>query len=137
MLPGWRISTPNRIRRIVPAGRQSGVEVARAQVAALLPPGGRVVFTSGATEALNWAIKGTQGAIVTLATEHAAVLDTVRASGRSASVQGVGEDGLVAATDVSAEGGWSRRAGHTETQSDSADRGDCRSRACSRMPGRR
>ena len=59
---------------------KAAVEVARAQVAALLPPGGRVVFTSGATEALNWAIKGTQGAIVTLATEHAAVLDTVRAS---------------------------------------------------------
>lgn len=84
---------------------KAAVEVARAQVAALLPPGGRVVFTSGATEALNWAIKGTQGAIVTLATEHAAVLDTVRASGRAASVLGVGEDGLVAATDVSVEGG--------------------------------
>ena len=84
---------------------KAAVEVARAQVAALLPPGGRVVFTSGATEALNWAIKGTQGAIVTLATEHAAVLDTVRASGRSASVLGVDEGGLVAATDVSVAGG--------------------------------
>ncbi len=42
------------------AGRQAraAVEVARDQVAALLPAGGRVVFTSGATEALNWAIKG-------------------------------------------------------------------------------
>ena len=56
-------------------------------------------------EAINWAIKGTQGAIVTLATEHAAVLDTVRASGRPASVLGVGEGGLVAAADVSLEGG--------------------------------
>ena len=64
-----------------------------------------MVFTSGATEALNWAIKGTQGAIVTLATEHAAVLDTVRASGRSASVLGVGGDGLVAANDVTLEDG--------------------------------
>ncbi|MFM9828232.1 MAG: aminotransferase class V-fold PLP-dependent enzyme, partial [Sphingomonas sp.] len=35
---------------------KAAVEVARDQVAALLPPGGRVVFTSGATEALNWAI---------------------------------------------------------------------------------
>ena len=45
------------------AGRaaKAAVEVARDQVAALLPPGGRVVFTSGATEALNWAIKGDGG----------------------------------------------------------------------------
>lgn len=67
------------------AGRKAKavVEHARAQVAALLPPGGRVVFTSGATEALNWAIKGTTGGIVTLATEHAAVLDTVEAESRA------------------------------------------------------
>ncbi|MGU3390974.1 cysteine desulfurase family protein [Sphingomonas sp. M1A8_2b] len=58
------------------------VEVARDQVAALLPPGGRVAFTSGATEALNWAIKGTSGEMVTLATEHAAVLDTVSSESR-------------------------------------------------------
>ena len=56
---------------------KAAVEVARGQIAALLPKGGRVVFTSGATEALNWAIKGMRGAIVTQATEHAAVLDTV------------------------------------------------------------
>jgi cysteine desulfurase len=61
---------------------KAAVEVARAQVAALLPPGGRVVFTSGATEALNWAIKGIAGPIVTTAIEHAAVLDTVAAEGR-------------------------------------------------------
>jgi len=69
------------------AGRaaKAAVEVARAQIASLLPKGGRVVFTSGATEALNWAIKGVEGAVVTLATEHAAVLDTVRslAEGRA------------------------------------------------------
>src|SRR3546814_5409967 len=34
----------------------AAVEVARDQVAALLPTGGRVFFTSGATEALNWAL---------------------------------------------------------------------------------
>ena len=61
---------------------KAAVEIAREQVAALLPPGGRVVFTSGATETLNWAIKGTAGPIATLATEHAAVLDTVAAEGR-------------------------------------------------------
>ena len=79
------------------AGRKAkaAVEVAREEIAALLPPGGRVVFTSGATEALNWAIKGTQGPIVTLATEHAAVLDTVAASARPATVLPVARDGLV------------------------------------------
>ena len=73
------------------------VEVARDQVAALLPPGGRVAFTSGATEALNWAIKGTTGPIVTLSTEHAAVLDTVAAEaarGRPVAILPVGADGL-------------------------------------------
>ncbi|WP_380780732.1 cysteine desulfurase family protein [Sphingomonas sp. R86520] len=74
------------------------VEVARDQVAALLPPDGRVAFTSGATEALNWAIKGTTGPIVTLATEHAAVLDTVAAEavrGRQVTILSVGPDGVV------------------------------------------
>ncbi|HEX8380504.1 MAG TPA: cysteine desulfurase family protein, partial [Allosphingosinicella sp.] len=50
------------------------------------PPlqGGELYFTSGATEAINWALKGAAARlpenrrrIVTLATEHAAVLDTV------------------------------------------------------------
>ena len=82
------------------AGRaaKAAIEHARSQVAALLPPGGRVAFTSGATEALNWAIKGTTGGIVTLATEHAAVLDTAaaeRARGRGVIVLPVGSDGLV------------------------------------------
>ncbi len=78
------------------AGRQAkaAVEVAREQVAALMPPGGRVVFTSGATEALNWAIKGVGGRIVTVATEHAAVLDTARAVG-AVEVAGVDREGLV------------------------------------------
>ncbi|TPG43098.1 cysteine desulfurase [Sphingomonas koreensis] len=77
---------------------KAAVEHARDQVAALLPPGGRVAFTSGATEALNWAIKGTTGAIVTIATEHAAVLDTVEAErrrGRAVTVLPVGADGIV------------------------------------------
>ena len=78
------------------AGRQAkaAVEIAREQVAALMPPGGRVVFTSGATEALNWAIKGVGGRIVTVATEHAAVLDTARAVG-AVEVAGVDREGLV------------------------------------------
>ena len=79
------------------AGRQAraGVEVAREQVAALMPGGGRTAFTSGATEALNWAIKGSTGPIVTIATEHAAVLDTVAATGRPVTVLPVGGDGLI------------------------------------------
>ena len=84
---------------------KAAVEVARDQVAGLLPPGGRVAFTSGATEALNWAIKGTTGPIVTLATEHAAVLDTTAAEatrGRPVTILPVGTDGLVDLDDVHA-----------------------------------
>ena len=57
----------------------AAVEVAREQVAALLPKGGRVIFTSGATEAINLAIKGSGcgSSVTALATEHAAVLDCV------------------------------------------------------------
>ncbi|MGR6328217.1 cysteine desulfurase family protein [Sphingomonas sp. XXL09] len=82
------------------AGRQAkaAVEVARDRIAAAMPAGGAPSFTSGATEALNWAIKGTTGPIVTLATEHAAVLDTVAAEarrGRAVVVLPVGRDGLV------------------------------------------
>ncbi|OYY63485.1 cysteine desulfurase family protein [Sphingomonas sp. 28-62-11] len=82
------------------AGRaaKAAVEVARERVSALLPPGGSLAFTSGATEALNWAIKGTSGSIVTIATEHAAVLDTVEAvrrEGRRAVILPVGVDGLI------------------------------------------
>jgi cysteine desulfurase len=77
---------------------KAAVEVARDDVGALMPSGGKVSFTSGATEALNWAIKGTTGGIVTLATEHAAVLDTVEAEarkGREVTVLPVGSDGLI------------------------------------------
>ncbi len=55
------------------------VEAAREAILALLPKGGQLYFTSGATEAINWALRGTNGGIVTLATEHAAVLDTAAA----------------------------------------------------------
>jgi cysteine desulfurase len=74
---------------------RAAVEVARGQVAALLPPGGKLAFTSGATESLNWAIKGTTRPIVTLATEHAATLDTVAATGRPVTILPVRPDGLV------------------------------------------
>ncbi|WP_395623875.1 cysteine desulfurase family protein [Sphingomonas daechungensis] len=66
-------------------GREAdaAIDVARKQVdEAIGLHGGRVAFTGGATEALNWALKGTlerakgRNRIVTVATEHAAVLDT-------------------------------------------------------------
>ena len=57
----------------------AAVEVARDQVAALFPPGGKVVFTGSATEALNLAIRGgPYGPVAVSAIEHAAVRDTVR-----------------------------------------------------------
>ena len=62
------------------AGRAAAaaVEVARDQVAALLPRGGRVIFTSGATEALNWALfcgaRAMPGGVAGLSIEHAASL---------------------------------------------------------------
>lgn len=75
------------------------VELARDEVARLMPPGGRVVFTSGATEALNIAIQGAPpGGIVAIATEHAAVLDTIEAlkwTGRTITVLPVDAEGLV------------------------------------------
>ena len=77
---------------------KAAVEVAREQIAALMPPGGGVVFTGGATESLNWSIKGIAGPVVTVATEHAAVLDTVAAEaarGREVTVLPVGHGGLV------------------------------------------
>ncbi len=92
-------------------GREAAaaVEVARAEVAELLPSGGRVFFTSGATEALNWAIKGcvTKGGGVVLPdTEHAAVRDTalwLGEHGADVSVLHVGHDGLVAMEDARAQ----------------------------------
>lgn len=69
----------------------AAVEMARDQIAALLPKGGRVIFTSGATEALNLAIKGCGLPVAALATEHAAVLDCVAHLGGA--VVPVGSDG--------------------------------------------
>ena len=70
-------------------GREAAaaIEIARARVTKALGGSsvpGKLSFTSGATEAINWALKGTaeNGAagrtrIVALASEHAAVLDTL------------------------------------------------------------
>jgi len=87
-------------------GREAAaaIEVARDQVVrALERAGGRFAFTSGATEALNWALKGTfetasKRKLVTVATEHAAVLDSAEwLEGKGIEVirLHVGADGLV------------------------------------------
>ena len=62
---------------------KAAVEFAREQVAALFPAGGKVVFTSGATEAINLAIRGSGkgGTVSVSAIEHAAVLDTAKDAG--------------------------------------------------------
>jgi cysteine desulfurase len=63
---------------------EAAIEVARKRVEqAIGLKGGSVAFTGSATEALNWAFKGSvekapkeRNRIITVATEHAAVLDT-------------------------------------------------------------
>lgn len=82
--------SPHRMGRMAAAA----IEAAREHVAALFPSGGRVIFTSGATEALNLAIKGApgEGSIAVSAIEHAAVLDTAQSLG-ACHVLGVDQDG--------------------------------------------
>ncbi|MDL2353258.1 MAG: aminotransferase class V-fold PLP-dependent enzyme [Pseudomonadota bacterium] len=80
------------------AGRAAAaaVEVAREQVAALLPKGGRVIFTSGATEALNQAIRSVpRGAIAYSAIEHSAVVNAALATGAAVHELPVSAEGLV------------------------------------------
>jgi cysteine desulfurase len=91
--------SPHRIGRAAKAA----VELARDQVAAPFGPGGRLLFTSGATEALNWAIKGIaetaeRRRIVVTAIEHAAVLDTagwLAGRGYDVTMLPVERDGIV------------------------------------------
>lgn len=100
-----KFANPHSAHRL---GREAAaaVSIARDKVAELLPSGGDVIFTSGATEAINLGILGyLRGAndparreIVTLATEHAAVLDTMRYAetlGYSLKILTVDGDGLV------------------------------------------
>ena len=82
----------------------AAVEIARKQVEkAIGLKGGSIAFTGSATEAINWALKGTvekagrgRTRIVTVATEHAAVLDTcewLAGQGIDLTVLPVGDDG--------------------------------------------
>jgi cysteine desulfurase len=84
--------SPHRMGRMAAAA----VEAARENVAALMPTGGRVIFTSGATEALNMVLQASSGDVLTFATEHAAVLDcraAVERAGHSLEVLPVRSDG--------------------------------------------
>ena len=87
------------------------VDIARSQVAQLLgADAGEIIFTSGATEAVNLAIKGVfetyfaKGKhIITVSTEHKAVLDTcahLERVGAEITYLGVSHDGLVDLTQI-------------------------------------
>jgi cysteine desulfurase len=74
----------------------AAVEVAREQVAGLLPEGGRVIFTSGATEALNQALRTIPcGAIAVSAIEHSAVVNAALSTGAAVQQLPVNSEGLV------------------------------------------
>lgn len=86
---------------------QAAIEVARKQIeSAIGLDDGSVAFTGSATESINWAIRGIvetalakkpdRNRIITVATEHAATLDTcewLSAYGVDLTVLPVGEDG--------------------------------------------
>jgi cysteine desulfurase len=112
MLPLLRGQVGNASSLDHDAGRRTrdAVDAARRQVAAVIGASHKdIVFTSGATEADNLAIKGVAERaadtgdgrgdhIVTVATEHRAVLDTCRhlaARGCRVTVLPVGADGLL------------------------------------------
>ena len=92
----------------------AAIEVARGQVErAIGLDGGSVAFTGSATEALNWALKGTvekapkgRNHIITVATEHAAVLDScewLAGQGVDLTVLPVSSDGLLDLEDLNQE----------------------------------
>jgi cysteine desulfurase len=95
-------NSAHRLGRIAAADVELGRDRVRA---ALGKTDGKLVFTSGATEALNIAIVGAARSapsdrkrVITLATEHAAVLETVlalRREGFEPVILPVGPDGLV------------------------------------------
>jgi cysteine desulfurase len=85
---------------------QEAVDAARGRIAALINASpGEIIFTSGATESNNLAIKGCAKAlrargdhIITVATEHKSVLDSCRRleqEGWNLTILGVTPDGLV------------------------------------------
>jgi cysteine desulfurase len=111
MLPFFseRFGNPHSAEHIMGQDADSAVEIARGQVAALIGAEPReIVFTSGATEANNLAIKGAaryaasqdseRRRVITVATEHPCVLETVAdlaAEGFDSVVLSVQPDGLL------------------------------------------
>ena len=108
MLPYFSEHFGNAASKTHPFGWKAddAVEAARRQVAALIGANAKeIVFTSGATESNNLALKGVAHAsrsrgnhIVTLTTEHKAVLDSchhLEDEGFAVTYLGVGRDGLV------------------------------------------
>ncbi len=92
---------------------EAAVEKARAQVASIIKADPReIVFTSGATESNNLALKGTaqfhkdkKNHIITVVTEHKCVLDTCRhleQDGFEVTYLPVGTDGLINLDDLKA-----------------------------------
>ncbi|MGI8783233.1 MAG: IscS subfamily cysteine desulfurase [Acidobacteriota bacterium] len=113
MLPYFTTNFGNAASRNHSFGWQAeqGVENARDQVARIIGAKSKeIVFTSGATESNNLAIKGVAHMyrekgdhIITCATEHKAVLDTCKhleTEGFRVTYLPVGSDGLVSADDV-------------------------------------
>lgn len=113
MLPFFSERFGNPSSRMHGFGQEAhaAVESARAEVAALVSASPEeIVFTSGATESDNLAVRGVAGAIgergrhvVTTEIEHPAVLEPCRSlerRGFEVTRAGVGPDGLVVAADV-------------------------------------
>ncbi|MDE1904121.1 MAG: aminotransferase class V-fold PLP-dependent enzyme [Alphaproteobacteria bacterium] len=102
-----RFGNPHSLTHAYGREAEQAVEQARAQLADLIGADPReLIFTSGATEANNMAIKGAarfhrqfgKDGVVTLATEHKCVLESAKAlerDGFRVTVLPVGGDGLV------------------------------------------
>ena len=111
MRPWWEenFANPGSVEHALGRAAEAAVEEARGHVAALVgAEPSEILFTSGATESNNLAIKGaarfarSQGTdrlrVITLATEHKCVLESVRdlgAEGFEPMVLPVGPDGLL------------------------------------------
>ncbi|HYL31638.1 MAG TPA: aminotransferase class V-fold PLP-dependent enzyme [Stellaceae bacterium] len=108
MLPWFseKIGNPHSLTHAYGREAEQAVEQARAQVVDLIGADPReLVFTSGATEANNMAVKGAarfhrqfgKDGVVTLATEHKCVLESAKAlerDGFRVAILPVGRDGL-------------------------------------------
>jgi cysteine desulfurase len=99
MLPYFGVRFGNAASRSHRFGweAEKAVELARKRIAALAGAAPReIVFTSGATESNNLAIKGVRPRhIVTVATEHKAVLDPVKRAAPDATILRPRSDGLI------------------------------------------